>query len=175
MHDNCQMESWKFEQPFPDQARWRSICGKLIDQPKLPVSRPSQQFDQSDGACWDLAARIVFVLAGSITFANVNLALTFVIALMLTTKHLCINWAQAAARSPLILDTWFTFQPPLGLDLLQFLMRSLPSSLFYQLPFVSVFCSQSPLFSIYISVVAPGPKSEKFPSLSLSRHSLSSP
>ena len=40
--------------------------------------------------------------------------------------------------------------------------------------FVSVFCSQSLLFSIYISVVATGPKEDKFPPLSLSRCSLSS-
>ena len=52
----------------------------------------------------------------------------------------------------LILDTWFTFQPPLGLDLLQFSMRSLPSSLFYQLLFVSVSCSRSPRFCIYMDL-----------------------
>ena len=53
-------------------------------------------------------------------------------------------------------------------------MRSLASSLFYRLLFVSVSCSQSPQFCIYRLVVATGEKdnhSSLFPSLSLSQRS----
>ena len=68
----------------------------------------------------------------------------------------------------------FILQPPIVLDPFLFSMRSLASSLFYRLLFVSVSCSQSPRFGIYRLVVATGDSdnhSSLFPSLPLSRHS----
>ena len=97
--DNCWMEVWKIEPPFPDWVSGSCKCGKVIDRTKLLFSCLSQWFDLSDGTCSLVASTIVFVTMGSIDFCISRFGMDFCNCADAIKHNFYINWATAAGLS----------------------------------------------------------------------------